>query len=113
MFLKPIKSFYFYYYYIIGDKSALTPGGVRIGTPALTTRGLKETDFRQVADFLHEALQISLEIQAVTGANLRDFESALETNAAVKSLKKKVQTFITQFPMPGFDVATMKYKSIE
>lgn len=98
---------------VLGDKSALTPGGVRIGTPALTTRGLKETDFRQVADFLHEALQISLEIQDVTGANLRDFEAALETNAAVKSLKKKVQTFITQFPMPGFDVATMKYKSIE
>ena len=24
---------------VLGDKSALTPGGVRVGTPALTTRG--------------------------------------------------------------------------
>lgn len=27
---------------IIGDKSAITPGGVRIGTPAVTTRGYME-----------------------------------------------------------------------
>jgi glycine hydroxymethyltransferase len=31
---------------IIGDKSAVTPGGVRIGTPAVTTRGYKEADMR-------------------------------------------------------------------
>ncbi len=35
-----------------GDKSAIIPGGVRIGTPALTTRGFKEDDFVRVADFL-------------------------------------------------------------
>ena len=35
-----------------GDKSAIIPGGVRIGTPALTTRGFKEDDFVKVADFL-------------------------------------------------------------
>ena len=35
-----------------GDKSAIIPGGVRIGTPALTTRGFKEEDFVKVADYL-------------------------------------------------------------
>lgn len=98
---------------VLGDKSALTPGGVRIGTPALTTRGLKEEHFRQVADFLHEAVQISLGIQATTGKLLKDFENAVIASPAVKELKLKVQKFITQFPMPGFDVDTMKYKSIE
>lgn len=31
---------------IIGDKSAMTPGGVRIGTPAVTTRGYLENDMK-------------------------------------------------------------------
>merc|ERR1711862_916752 len=32
-----------------GDKSAITPGGVRIGAPAMTTRKLDEADFEQIA----------------------------------------------------------------
>ena len=37
-----------------GDKSALKPGGIRLGTPALTSRGLVEADTEQVADFIDE-----------------------------------------------------------
>lgn len=33
---------------VLGDVSAFTPGGVRIGTPAMTSRGLVEADFEQV-----------------------------------------------------------------
>jgi glycine hydroxymethyltransferase len=94
---------------VLGDKSALTPGGVRIGTPALTTRGLKEDHFRQVADFLHEAVQIALAIQASGGKTLKEFESGVKVNSELAILKGKVQKFITQFPMPGFDVSTMRY----
>lgn len=36
-----------------GDKSALNPSGIRLGTPALTTRGLIEKDFDKVVDFIH------------------------------------------------------------
>jgi len=98
---------------VLGDKSALTPGGVRIGSPALTSRGLVEADFRQVADFLHTAVQIALEIQEETGNKLKDFENKVKTSPKVKALRIAVQTFITQFPMPGFDVADMRYKEIE
>ena len=38
-----------------GDRSAVTPGGIRLGAPALTTRGLKESDFKKIADYLHRA----------------------------------------------------------
>ena len=33
-----------------GDKSALTPGGIRFGAPALTSRGFTEEDFVQVLE---------------------------------------------------------------
>ena len=35
-----------------GDKSALVPGGLRMGAPALTSRGFTESDFDKVADFV-------------------------------------------------------------
>ena len=97
---------------VLGDRSALTPGGVRIGSPALTTRGLNEADFRQVADFLHTAVQIALKIQETT-KTMKEFEAAVKASAEVKALRKAVQHFITRFPMPGFDVASMRYKTLE
>ncbi len=36
--------------------SPMKPSGIRIGTPAVTTRGMKEKDVEQVADFIAEAL---------------------------------------------------------
>ncbi|WAR04358.1 GLYM-like protein [Mya arenaria] len=44
-----------------GDKSAFTPGGLRIGTPAMTSRGFKEAEFKQVVDFLDEGKIILVE----------------------------------------------------
>jgi glycine hydroxymethyltransferase len=35
----------------------MKPSGIRIGTPALTTRGMKETEMRQVGRWISEALQ--------------------------------------------------------
>ena len=98
---------------VLGDKSALTPGGVRLGACALTTRGFNEDHFRQVADFLHQAVQISLNLQATSGKLLKDFEIAVKVSPEVKALRMAVQKFVTQFPMPGFDHSSMKYKEIE
>lgn len=37
-------------------ESPFKGGGIRIGTPAVTTRGMKEGDMEKVADLIHEAL---------------------------------------------------------
>ena len=44
---------------IAGDTSAVNPGGIRIGTPALTTRGMKEKDMHKVAMLMLKAVGIA------------------------------------------------------
>eukprot|EP00640_Fibrocapsa_japonica_P001719 CAMPEP_0113941256 /NCGR_PEP_ID=MMETSP1339-20121228/7212_1 /TAXON_ID=94617 /ORGANISM="Fibrocapsa japonica" /LENGTH=467 /DNA_ID=CAMNT_0000945355 /DNA_START=92 /DNA_END=1495 /DNA_ORIENTATION=- /assembly_acc=CAM_ASM_000762 len=95
---------------VVGDRSAVSPGGVRIGTPALTTRGFQEEHFRQVAEFLHRAVQIAQEIQSTSGKMLKDFVAALKDNAKVAALADDVTKFATQFPMPGFEASALKFK---
>eukprot|EP00842_Homolaphlyctis_polyrhiza_P006828 jgi/Hompol1/734/HPOL_000928-RA len=90
-----------------GDVSAFTPGGVRIGTSALTSRSLKEADCAKVAEFLHRACQIALRIQTSSGKLLKDFVKALESDAETKTLKDEVEKFAHSFPMPGFDPNTV------
>ncbi len=99
---------------VLGDRSALSPGGVRVGACALSTRGLKEDDFRQVADFLHTAVTTALSIQATKAdMTMKEYEAIVKTSAEVKALKTAVMTFITRFPMPGFDLASMKYTALD
>lgn len=86
-----------------GDVSAMTPGGVRIGTPALTSRSFSESDFEQVGEFLHEACLIALSIQASSGKMLKDFVAAMENEPKIVELKGRVEAFARSFPMPGFD----------
>merc|ERR1712232_971441 len=63
-----------------GDRSAVTPGGVRIGSPALTTRVMVESDFEQIAVFLDRVLKVALDIQEKSGPKLRDFVALLKNN---------------------------------
>ena len=93
-----------------GDRSAVTPGGVRIGAPALTTRKMVEADFEQIAQFLHEVLQAALKIQEKSGPKLKDFAALLDGDAELKSIRERVNKFATSFPMPGFEIEGMKYK---
>ena len=92
---------------IIGDKSAVTPGGVRIGTPAVTTRGYLEADMLEVSRFLDETAKLSIDIQKSTGPKLKDFQDAIVKDARVKQLAESVNTFSEQFDIPGFDASKL------
>lgn len=91
-----------------GDKAAMNPGGVRLGTPALTSRGFIEKDFVKVADFLHRGIQIGLQIQERTGKKLVDFKPALESCKELEDLRRDVETFADGFPMPGNGAEVLK-----
>lgn len=108
-----------------GDVSAINPGGVRLGTPALTTRGLTEADFEKVAEFLHRGCEIAIQAQNIAQLEvdaefasdstkrksnkvlLKDFENVLAVNEEVKrsiqQLKSEVEEFSLTFYMPGSD----------
>ena len=96
---------------VLGDKSAISPSGVRIGSPALTTRGFLESDFEKIGEFLHRTVQIAILVQSEVGEKIKDFESALKNRNDVNALRDEIHLFTSKFPMPGFDVSNMKYKS--
>merc|ERR1712025_1286011 len=62
---------------IPGDKSAMSPNGLRVGTPAMTSRGLQEKDFELVGNFIAEAVDVTAEIQRDSGPKLVDFKRHL------------------------------------
>ncbi|KAL9251871.1 Serine hydroxymethyltransferase 4-like protein, partial [Drosera capensis] len=95
---------------VFGDSSALSPGGVRIGTPAMTSRGLVEKDFEQIGEFLHRAVTITLKIQKEHGKLMKDFSKGLVNNKDIEELKTDVEKFSASFDMPGFSTSEMKYK---
>merc|ERR1711953_693610 len=76
-----------------GDVSALSPGGVRIGSPAMTTRGGGVEDFKKIALFLDRCCQIALKVQAEKGKKLKDFEAGLAGNADIAQLKGEVEAW--------------------
>jgi len=95
---------------IYGDKSALSPGGVRLGTNALTTRRMEEKEMAQVAVFLDRACTIAIRIQGEVGKKLVGFEAACKTDEELAGLSKEVMEFAKTFYIPGWDLETMKYK---
>uniref|UniRef100_A0A6B2L3Z7 Serine hydroxymethyltransferase n=1 Tax=Arcella intermedia TaxID=1963864 RepID=A0A6B2L3Z7_9EUKA len=86
---------------VVGDVSAAIPSGVRLGTPALTSRGLVEKDMEVVASFLDESVKISVKVQNLVGKKLADFLPALENNPEILQLKERVELFSKNFQMPG------------
>jgi glycine hydroxymethyltransferase len=97
-----------------GDKSAMIPGGIRMGTPAMTTRGLGRSDFEQIARFVDRAIKITADIKGkVSGTKLKDFKEAVGPHGdafpEIASLRKDVTDFARQFPVIGYDADTMKY----
>lgn len=45
-----------------GDANAIIAKGIRMGTPAMTTRGFVENDFKQVADLVDECVKLTIDI---------------------------------------------------
>ncbi|NXW67822.1 GLYC protein, partial [Hirundo rustica] len=92
-----------------GDVSALRPSGLRFGTPALTSRGFRQDDFRKVAQYIHRGIELALRVQKDMSpkATLKEFKDKLEDpkyREELKALKGEVEAFAATFPLPGLPV---------
>ena len=84
---------------VFGDTSAINPGGIRIGTPALTTRGLTDTDFEKVGEFIHKCVYLCTRVQERSGKKLKDFKQMIdiEFTDEIQNLKNEVNQFAEKF----------------
>lgn len=95
-------------------ESAQVPGGIRLGTSAVTSRDMKEEDIKVVASFLHRAVEITTQLQKESGSKLiKDLlrvatDGNSEGSKALKQLGKDVRAFSRKWPLPGVDVKGLK-----
>jgi glycine hydroxymethyltransferase len=64
-------------------RSPMDPSGIRLGTPAITTRGMKEAEMKMIAGWINEVI-----------SNWQDEAKLAQVKNAVKELCAK-------FPVPG------------
>ncbi|KAL3766852.1 hypothetical protein ACHAWO_002290 [Cyclotella atomus] len=98
-----------------GDTSALNPGGIRMGTPALTSRGFLEDDFAKVAHFFDRAVSIAIKLQNTEeGKKMKGFRDLCSVGPSVdpelEQLRKEVTEFASSFPTVGFDEEDMMFQ---
>jgi len=97
-----------------GDKSAMKPGGIRMGTPAMTTRGFQPEDFKRVADIVHRAVEITkrLDVAAKEAAEKSGRKNPGSVNAfrehvgegqevtEIVQLRQEVEDWVGTFSLP-------------
>ncbi len=73
---------------VIADdpRKPLDPSGIRLGTPAVTTRGMAEAEMERLVDFMLRAVK------------------QRGDEAALNRLHTEVKTFCRRFPVPGIDI---------
>lgn len=69
----------------------------------MTSRGCLEGDFETIAEFLYRAAQIATAVHREHGNQQKAYLKALENNKDVVDLRIRVETFASQFALPGFD----------
>lgn len=86
--------------------SPFYPSGVRLGTPALTTRGMKEREMTKVGEWIarvvHEVREYRLPKDPIErSAYLKVFKKKLLRNKNLKQIREEIRKFCRKFPVPA------------
>lgn len=84
----------------------LYASGVRLGTPALTTRGMKENHMKKVAKWMNMAISevegciLPTDDKVVRQQLLKEYKDKIEKNKNLSKIAKEIKEFCTKFPLP-------------
>lgn len=84
----------------------LFASGIRLGTPAITTRGMKESDMRKVAGWINAAISevggciLPSDDRQARIALMKEYRERIEKNKALPGIAKEIKTFCVKFPVP-------------
>lgn len=68
------------------SRSPFDPSGIRLGTPAVTTRGMKEAEMEKVAEWMDKVI------------------SDYQNKKLLAEIKEEVKTLCLKFPVPGIKI---------
>ncbi|MDO8517988.1 MAG: serine hydroxymethyltransferase [bacterium] len=85
--------------------SPFYPSGVRLGTPALTTRGMKEAEMQKVGEWVaravHEVAAYRLpQDSKERAAYLQKFKNDIAQNPQLVAIRDEIRLFTKNFPLP-------------
>ena len=87
------------------QSSPFYPSGIRLGTPAATTRGMKEKDMKKIGHYMGAVLHIIQDYKLPEGkeerlAVLKDFNTFIAKNKNIKKMRQEVRTMAKNFVLP-------------
>ena len=84
--------------------SPFYPSGIRLGTPAITTRGMKEKEMEEIAQIIADVIMQVKDSKLPDDAEekkeyLRKFRKGIKKSAAIKNARKKTKELCAKFPL--------------
>ncbi len=84
------------------------PSGIRLGTPALTTRGMKEGEMQKIGSLIARIIKefAPTELPGDKDARLaaiKDFTAKLPEHPLIKEIGAEVNALASKFPVPGIE----------